>query len=345
MTSISRLSRARAAILFLVLVPFLALVAVLVAPGPAVADVFRGGDFRVTHDDGADTLTFSALIPHDLGEQIGIGVPADCGIVRLERYPFAGRMQLTYTLRCARPLTAADHIATPWRLDAARLTIVQPPTPLTLTLTRAAGGMQVPLTGAPRADRSWPALAGEFLRHGIVHIGLGWDHLAFIICLCLMIRGPRLLLLITAFTLGHSLSLGLAFFEVLTVPMAPVEAVIALSIVVMARDALRGSPTTLGRPMLLVTGFGLLHGLGFASALGEFGVSQAERWPALLFFNLGVEIGQLAFVAALLLWGLLLGRLVSLVRARTAVLYGVGGVGAFWVFERIAAFLLVQPVF
>jgi hypothetical protein len=332
MTSASSLSRALCAWLL------------LFSASLALADVFRGGDFRLAPGSRSGEIEFSALIPYDLGEQIGIELPEGCGIVRLKRYPLAGRMQLHYTLNCDRPLTAADQIATPWRLDAARLTFVQGQAPLTVTLTRAVGAMEVPMTGEPRPDRSWQALSGEFLRHGIVHIGLGWDHLAFIVCLCLMIRGPRLLLLVTAFTLGHSLSLGLAFFEVLTVPMAPVEAVIALSIVVMARDALRGNQETLRRPLLIVTGFGLLHGLGFASALGEFGVSQAERWPALLFFNLGVEIGQLAFVAALLLWGFLLGRLVNLSTARTAVLCGVGIVGAFWVFERMTAFMAAQPL-
>jgi hypothetical protein len=307
----------------------------------ASADVFRGGEFRIVAGEQAGTLAFSALIPASLAEQTELGLPEHCSVIGLERHARADRIQLDYTLACNQALSASDRILAPWRLDAVRVTLAGGDAPVTLTLTRASGDLAVPLIAREQVDRSWRMLAVEFTRQGVVHIGLGWDHLAFLLCLCLMFQGVRLGVLITAFTLGHSLSLGLAFFEVLTVPMPPVEAIIALSIVLMAREALRDDERGFRRPVLIVTGFGLLHGLGFASALGELGVGHAERWPALLFFNLGVELGQIAFVLAILGIAVLLGRLVPLAAARVAVLYGVGVVGAFWGFERVAAFTAI----
>jgi len=315
--------------------------ALLLLSAAAAGDVFRGGEFRLASGDQAGAIEFSVLIPVALADETGLGLPDGCGVVGLERYVRADRLQLNYALVCDRPLTVADRIQTPWRLDAARVTLVQTEAPVTLTLTRASGGLAVPMIAQQHVDRSWPVLATEFTRQGVIHIGIGWDHLAFVLCLCLMFQGVRLLLLITTFTLGHSLSLGLAFFEVVTVPMPPVEAVIALSIVLMAREALLSDVQTLQRPVLIVACFGLLHGLGFASALGELGVGDAERWPALLFFNIGVEIGQVAFVGVVAGAAFLLRRLAPLGALRAGLLYGVGTVGAFWLFERVASFTAI----
>jgi hypothetical protein len=137
--------------------------------------------------------------------------------------------------------------------------------------------------------------------------------------------------------------MGLAFFERVSLPLPPVEALIALSVVLLAREALllraSGAPPAFARTLALVVLFGLVHGLGFASALGSLGVSVDERWPALLGFNLGVELGQVAFVGALLAVLAALRRVRLDAPARSAALHAAGIFGAFWTIERVAGFV------
>lgn len=186
---------------------------------------------------------------------------------------------------------------------------------------------------------------------GIEHILLGIDHLLFVAALVMLVRGRRqLLLTITAFTIAHSITLALATIGVLKVPGPPVEAIIALSIAFVALEIVqrqRGRPSLASqKPWLVAFSFGLLHGLGFAGALAEVGLPQNSIPLALLFFNVGVEIGQLAFVAALLAGAALLRRAVALAGAgpidpRWSVIlpaYAIGSIASFWMFQRIAAF-------
>jgi hydrogenase/urease accessory protein HupE len=179
---------------------------------------------------------------------------------------------------------------------------------------------------------------------GIEHILLGVDHLLFVLCLLLLVRGLRqLLATITAFTLAHSITLAAATLGYIRVPAAPVEAMIALSIVFLASELVRGEArrgaVTRLYPWLLAFSFGLLHGLGFAGALAEVGLPQGEVPLALFTFNVGVELGQLAFVTAVLSLTCLV-RLLPLrlpVWAPSAAGYAIGSVAAFWMFTRLAA--------
>jgi hydrogenase/urease accessory protein HupE len=154
----------------------------------------------------------------------------------------------------------------------------------------------------------------------------------------------RLLTTATAFTLAHSITLSMAALGVVHVPVPPVETMIAVSILLMALELLqvRGDASRAAglRPAGLAFGFGLLHGLGFASALAEIGLPQHEIPLALLSFNVGVELGQVAFIAALLGTGLLLRRLAAPWRARayTASAYAIGGLAAFWALQRLSTF-------
>ncbi|MGL4542603.1 MAG: HupE/UreJ family protein, partial [Polymorphobacter sp.] len=182
---------------------------------------------------------------------------------------------------------------------------------------------------------------------GIEHILLGFDHLAFVLALVLIVRGTRKLLwTVTAFTLAHSITLALATLGVIDVPGPPVEAIIALSIVFVASEivqGLRGREGLAARyPWLVAFSFGLLHGLGFAGALAEVGLPANSIPLALLFFNVGVEIGQLLFIAAVLAVTRLLWRLagdrVNLRAAAIIPAYLIGGVASYWVIERIAKF-------
>ena len=195
-------------------------------------------------------------------------------------------------------------------------------------------------------ERGALAVAGAYLVHGVQHILLGFDHLLFVLALVLIVPGVRVLLAtITAFTVAHSITLGLAALGVVRVPGPPVEALIALSIALLAAELVRSRPgdrsLTAERPWRVAFAFGLLHGLGFAGALTEVGLPAGDVPLALLCFNAGVELGQLTFVAAVLAIGLAARTALGaawLGRTRPVVAYGAGILAAFWFFERLAGF-------
>jgi hypothetical protein len=188
-------------------------------------------------------------------------------------------------------------------------------------------------------------VAWSYLVLGVEHILGGVDHLLFVLVLLLIVRGGRrIVATITAFTLAHSLTLVAATLGWVRVPGPPVEAMIALSIVFVAAEVvhgLRGRPGLTARaPWVVAFSFGLLHGFGFAGALAEVGLPQTAIPVALLMFNVGVEVGQLLFVAGML--GLRAVAMRALPPLPKAVLnvppYAIGAVAMFWVIERVGAF-------
>lgn len=181
----------------------------------------------------------------------------------------------------------------------------------------------------------------DYLDLGMKHILSGWDHLLFVLGLVLLVKGrSQLLRTITAFTLGHSVTLSLAVLGWVHVPSAPVETLIALSILILAAELLRkqnGQGTFFHRyPWGLAFGFGLLHGLGFAGALVEAGLPVGEIPLALLSFNLGIESGQLLFIGAILLLRLIHLPIPQLIQRMEILAYAIGSMAAFWFFERIS---------
>jgi hypothetical protein len=189
-------------------------------------------------------------------------------------------------------------------------------------------------------------LAISYWRMGTIHILEGYDHLLFLLTLLLIVSGIwPLLKTVTAFTLAHSLTLALATLGLLYIPPVPTEAVISLSIVLLAVEVVRknqGLLTLSERyPWLVAFTFGLVHGLGFAGALSEIGVPQNEVPLALLMFNVGVETGQVMFVVAvsLLLAGLHRLHSHSALTLARATPYAIGGVAMFWTIQRIGLFL------
>ncbi len=192
-------------------------------------------------------------------------------------------------------------------------------------------------------ETAGPAAGGYFVL-GVEHILFGIDHLLFVLALVLIVRGVGLLVkTITAFTIAHSITLALATLGFVRVPSAPVEAVIALSIVFVAAEILRARRGERGlterAPWLVAFTFGLLHGFGFAGALADVGLPQNDIPLALLLFNVGVEAGQLAFVGAVL-------AVIALARrsrftfprwTQLAPPYAIGSVAMFWVIQRVAA--------
>jgi hydrogenase/urease accessory protein HupE len=197
------------------------------------------------------------------------------------------------------------------------------------------------------AARGPLAVAGAYLMHGTEHILFGFDHLLFVLALLLIVRSPRVLLwTITAFTVAHSITLSLATLGVVQVPGPPVEATIALSIMLLACEIIRvqrgQASLTAQWPWLVAFTFGLLHGFGFAGALTEIGLPQGDIPLALFSFNLGVEAGQLIFIAAILAFMTCCRRLDLSPpvewRALTAGSYAIGITAAFWFIERMAGF-------
>ena len=198
---------------------------------------------------------------------------------------------------------------------------------------------RVRLYGSADDRRGMGDIAWTYAVLGVEHILGGYDHLAFVIGLLFLVGFQRKLIwTITAFTLAHSLTLASAALGILTLRPPPVEATIALSIVLVAYEALSRRDTLARRfPAALAFLFGLVHGLGFAGALKEIGLPQVHLPVALLTFNLGVEAGQLLTVGlAYGLYRLLPRGAAWLDGARTAVLYVIGVLAAYWSWARIA---------
>jgi hydrogenase/urease accessory protein HupE len=203
---------------------------------------------------------------------------------------------------------------------------------------------QEPAATIPTRQSGW-SVAGEYSKLGVEHILLGIDHLLFVLALLLITHGGwKLVKTVTAFTVAHSITLALAALGFVHVPQAPVEAVIALSIVFVATEILRMQDGRQGitarAPWLVAFTFGLLHGFGFAGALSEIGLPQGHIPQALLFFNVGVEVGQLLFIATVLSLIALIGRVRFRFPPWTARVppYAIGSVAMFWVIQRVAAF-------
>ncbi len=184
---------------------------------------------------------------------------------------------------------------------------------------------------------------GSFIVQGIRHILFGADHMLFVLGLLLIVKDRWMLLkTITAFTVAHSITLAIATLGYAEAPVLPLNAAIALSILFLGPEIVRSwrgeTSFTIRHPWVVAFAFGLLHGFGFASALTSAGLPKAELPIALLSFNVGVEIGQLSFVALILLLERAF-RILEVKWPRWAEAlpgYTVGSLGAFWTIQRLA---------
>ena len=190
---------------------------------------------------------------------------------------------------------------------------------------------------AERADRL--QVWRTYTSLGVTHILEGWDHLLFVIALVLLVRrGWAVAKAVTAFTVAHSLTLAGVTLGLVGLPQAPVEALIALSIVFLAAELLRGGTSvTLRYPWAIAFAFGLVHGFGFAGALREIGLPEGEVPSALLAFNLGVEAGQLAVVAGVIALLALVQRLArpAFAPAMRIAAYAIGITASYWLIDRL----------
>jgi hydrogenase/urease accessory protein HupE len=236
--------------------------------------------------------------------------------------------------------TRTDVLVRVERLDGTTQTVRLDPEQVSFVVAAAPGSLEV---------------AQTYFVLGVEHILMGIDHLLFVLALLFLVNNwRRLVATVTAFTVAHSITLAAATMGLVHVAQAPVEAIIALSVVFVAAEILhaaRGQPgLTAKAPWIVAFVFGLLHGFGFAGALREVGLPEKDVPLALLTFNLGVEAGQLLFIVAVVAVLAALSRLFARGSARSdgpwaaeaklqvPVAYVIGSMAAFWVVERVVAF-------
>ena len=326
---------------------FLAVVLVGLYPGiPASADEIRPalldikeqntGLFAVTWKvptRGNRVLAMTPKLPESL-ELLGSPSIQDLPGARIERATYKNNAEsLTGQSIVIEGLAALQ-------TDVLVLIQLQDGTQHSAILRPASPAFTIPL------EASKLEVAIDYWRLGTIHILEGADHLLFVLALLLIVSGfGQLLTAVTAFTVAHSITLALATLGVVHVPAAPTEAIIALSIVFLATEIIHKRNGQIGLteryPWLIAFIFGLFHGLGFAGALSEIGVPQHEVPLALFTFNVGVETGQLLFIAVVLSVIALLKRLplTAPPGAWRLLPYSIGGVAAFWTIERLAGFL------
>ncbi len=314
-------------------------------PASAGADVFRPAYLELRQRDG-DTFDVMWKVPA-IGDSMRLSIqvrfPPDTTNVTEPRGTFVpGAFVERWTVRRAGGLAGAE------------VSIDGLPGSITDVLGRVErldGTTQVARLQPERprfvveAPQNSAGVAWTYTTLGVRHILSGVDHLLYILAMLFLVSGwRRILATMTAFTATHSLTLTAAALGWVHVPQPPVEACIALSIVFVAREIIEtrhGRPGLTARwPWVVSFTFGLMHGFGFAGALAEVGLPTKAIPIALLFFNVGVEIGQIVFVTSMLTVAALVGR----IRAARSMWadaippYAIGAVAMFWVIERVLAF-------
>jgi len=322
----------------------------LVLALPVTADEFRPAYLQLTQTsaDSYDVLWKSPALDENTPLKVRPVFPAGVREQGTRRSSFA-----------AGTLRQRWHITAPGGLNGKAIefpALADARIDILVQLERLDGSVQLEriLPSSPsftaRASPGAYEVAKTYLTIGIGHILLGFDHLLFVLALMMLVTSTRhLLITITAFTVAHSITLSLATLGIVVVSGPPVEAVIALSIVFIASEIIHHRSGRAGlasrKPWVVAFAFGLLHGLGFAGALAEVGLPENSIPLALLFFNIGVEIGQILFILAVLaiykvLLKLLAGRF-DLSRLVPLQAYAIGGVASYWLIERVSSFFSI----
>jgi hydrogenase/urease accessory protein HupE len=315
----------------------------LVVAQPAVAHELRPGFLEITEVDTAlYDVRFKVPARGAMRLRMQPRFPDDCERKSMEREHAGTAFIDRFALACDQPLTGRAVV-----IDG----LAQTFTDVVVRVSHPDGSVQTArptpdqpfftITGAP----TWTDTARTYFLLGVQHILMGVDHLLFVLALVLLVRNRWMLVkTITAFTVAHSITLAAAALGWAEAAQAPVEAVVALSIVFTAAEVPRagaqGSSLARASPWIVAFAFGLLHGFGFGGALKEIGLPQSDVPLALLTFNLGVEAGQLLFVAAVLALRASLSRLLAMPMPalRPVMAYSIGAIAAFWAIERVAGF-------
>jgi hypothetical protein len=330
------------------LAPLAVLLLTLLVPGPA-----RGHDVDVTSvarlflDQTGERRYLLSIVDQQVQPIVDLDavLPERCAPLAAD----AAGMRITrgFAFECASPLTLDDALTFPWPLAGVVVVARWSDGTEASAYFRGTGrDVVVELADLGAGAASIGRLAGRYFALGVEHILFGIDHLLFVLGLLVLVRRFwPLVKTITAFTVAHSITLGAAVLGYIPVAGGPIEAAIALSIVLLAREIVVGTrgETHLihRRPWLVAFIFGLLHGLGFAGALGELGLRDGDVPAALLFFNVGVEAGQLAFIALVIALRPALARLARArfprLRADPVLGYALGTLATVWLFQRLPA--------
>ena len=316
-----------------------ALLALFLLTAPAHADDLRPGYLEWTERTPGDWhVTWKAPLLGGLATRTKPILPTGCDVAEARRQFVGPTVVETFRVRCKVPLAGRmlglSGLETGFTDALLRVApLGQPVQAARLTSQQA----QVAVATKANATTVWQTYLGL----GFTHILFGFDHLLFVVALVLLIGGwRRLIATVTAFTVAHSITLAATTLGLVSVARKPVEICIALSIVLVAREILRPpeSEPTLARraPALIAFAFGLLHGFGFAAALAEIGLPAGEIPLALFAFNVGVEVGQLAIVAAALAALAALARFAGTWQRPTTVAsaYAIGAVASAWLIQR-----------
>ena len=324
---------------------FTTLALLLLLPGTGLAHELRPG-FLEIKQTGADIYNVRFKVPARGDMRLGLYVrlPDKCTDKVPPRTERAGNALLEqFVVQC--PGGLADHQVS---IDGLAATF----TDVVVRVESLDGAVQATRLTPDQpsfivaAAPTWLDTARTYFLLGVEHILLGIDHLLFVLALLLLVRNTWMLVkVITAFTVAHSITLAVAALGWAQIPQAPVEAVIALSIMFVAAETIRPkreeNDLVSKAPWVIAFAFGLLHGLGFGGALKEIGLPQSDVPLALLTFNLGVEVGQLLFVFAVLGLKVVVDRLLDLKVswARTVAGYGIGSLAAVWFVQRVGIML------
>lgn len=290
--------------------------------------------------DGSMAVRWKTPLQRPRGVDIDPVLPAHCeAITDPVAETEATGINLRWQVRCAEPGLVGSELSVTGLAESSTNALVS------VHLADGRNFRSVLHAGAPVfvvPERQAPmAVLRDYAWLGVEHILTGFDHLLFVLGLVLLVEGRRLLLYtVTAFTVGHSVTLSLAALGYVNFPSGLVEVVIAFTIVLLAAELARplpAKPSLMRRfPWGVAFLFGLLHGLGFAGALAEIGLPQEEIPLALFSFNVGIEAGQLAFVALVLVVRMALRPLVAPAPAwlLRVPIYAMGGLAAYWCIER-----------
>ncbi len=266
--------------------------------------------------------------PQVQGRFLNLAVETNCEQSRRDARTSAAALLERFTLVCTKQLAQI-------RISGLEKTLID----TMITIERINGSRENYLVNGrePSIDTTQGASTPVYFVLGIEHLFFGIDHVLFVLLLLYLISGwMNLVKVITSFTVAHSITLGLSAFDVVSVAQGPVESLIALSIVMLAAEALSDTKSLIhSQPWLITFIFGLLHGLGFAGALSEIGLPEDTAVIALFLFNIGIEVGQLVIIAIALCVTYLL-QMVITIPMRIAVLpvYMVGGLSTYWFIER-----------
>ncbi len=295
-------------------------------------------------DDGTITMTWRAPVKRPKGQALEPRVPEGCQPLRAPERQLSEdgtAVVETRLLRCQPP----DLVGSKIRVEGLSGSTVN----VVVRVARPDGSVDHAIIDArtPSLTVATPEQEThsffDYLALGVEHLVTGWDHMTFVIGLLILFGWHRrLIAAVTAFTLGHSLTLALSILGILTVPQASVEALIAMTIVVLALEIQSGGRGPVWKhPWSAPAALGLLHGLGFASVLFDAGLPADEIPLALFGFNLGLEVGQLGVIGCAALVYLAFRRAIPVAwrESRTIPAYVIGSLAAFWVIERTLAAL------